>query len=94
MGAKASLAEDLRSVPGPSPTLDNIQATYEAGESDAARELIKQACCVECSAGMPPVDGVSYCVEPVHSKWTQLFTKKTFLGCLLMFMDYWSKLFY
>ncbi|KAM8894430.1 leucine-rich repeat serine/threonine-protein kinase 1 [Spinachia spinachia] len=60
MGAKASRLEGPQ--PGsslvPSPTLENIQAAYEDGEGEAARELIQQACCVECSAGMPPIDGV------------------------------------
>lgn len=60
MGAKASLLED----PGPgsalfpSPTLENIQAAYEEKQEEVARELIQQACCVECSAGMPRIDGV------------------------------------
>ncbi|XP_028999543.1 leucine-rich repeat serine/threonine-protein kinase 1 isoform X2 [Betta splendens] len=58
MGAKASSAEGMRSAAVPFPTLENIQATYEAGETDTAKELIKQACCVECSAGMPPIEGV------------------------------------
>lgn len=60
MGAKASLVEG----PGPdsvvlSPTLENIQAAYEGKHEEVARELIKQACCVECSAGMPRIRGVS-----------------------------------
>lgn len=60
MGAKASLVEG----PGPdsvvlSPTLENIQAAYEGKHEEVARELIKQACCVECSAGMPRIQGVS-----------------------------------
>lgn len=60
MGAKASLLEG----PGPgsalfpSPTLENIQAAYEEKQEEVARELIQQACCVECSAGMPRIDGV------------------------------------
>lgn len=60
MGAKASLFEV--SEPGsilPSPTLENIKAAYEDKEVELARELIQQACCVECSAGMPRVHGVS-----------------------------------
>lgn len=57
MGAKASLAGG--STLTPSPTLENIQAAYEDGELDAASELIQQACCVECSAGSPRIDGVS-----------------------------------
>lgn len=60
MGAKASLVEGpgLCSALAPSPTLENIQAAYEDGADEAARELIQQACCVECSAGMPQIDGV------------------------------------
>lgn len=60
MGAKTSLFE----VSGPRsalppPTLENIQAAYEDKRVEVARELIQQACCVECSAGMPRVRGVS-----------------------------------
>ncbi|XP_069567536.1 leucine-rich repeat serine/threonine-protein kinase 1 [Brachyistius frenatus] len=69
MGAKASLVE----VPGSgstlvtSPTLENIQAAYEEGQEEAARELIEQACCMECSAGMPRIDGVRLlCVATQH----------------------------
>ncbi|XP_070704804.1 leucine-rich repeat serine/threonine-protein kinase 1 [Pempheris klunzingeri] len=69
MGAKASLVEG----PGPgaalvpSPTLENIQAAYEDGDEEAARELIQQACCVECSAGRPRIDGVRLlCVATRH----------------------------
>nr|XP_024655157.1 leucine-rich repeat serine/threonine-protein kinase 1 [Maylandia zebra] len=60
MGAKVSLVEDT----GPCstllthPTFKNIQAAYEDGEEDVARELIQQACCVVCSAGTPRIDGV------------------------------------
>lgn len=60
MGAKASLVQG----PGPSaalfpsPTLENIQAAYEDKQEEVARELIQQACCAECSAGMPCFDGV------------------------------------
>lgn len=57
MGAKASLVESPG--PFPSPTLENIQAAYEGKQEEVARELIQQACCVECSAGMPRIDGVS-----------------------------------
>lgn len=60
MGTKASLLDG----PGqdsalPSPTLENIQAAYEEKQEEVARELIQQACCVECSAGMPHIEGVS-----------------------------------
>ncbi|XP_071765006.2 leucine-rich repeat serine/threonine-protein kinase 1 [Centroberyx gerrardi] len=69
MGAKASLAGGPGSGSAlvPSPTLENIQAAYEDGEADAARELIQQACCVECSAGTPRIDGVRLlCVATQH----------------------------
>ncbi|XP_038548531.1 leucine-rich repeat serine/threonine-protein kinase 1 isoform X2 [Micropterus salmoides] len=69
MGAKASLVEDQ----GPasalvcSPTLENIQAAYEDGAEESARELIQQACCLECSAGAPPIDGVRLlCIATQH----------------------------
>ncbi|XP_076011527.1 leucine-rich repeat serine/threonine-protein kinase 1 isoform X2 [Genypterus blacodes] len=69
MGAKASLVEGP--CPGssltPSPTLEDIQSAYEAGERDAARELIQQACCMECSTGSPRIDGVRLlCVATQH----------------------------
>ncbi|TKS70402.1 Leucine-rich repeat serine/threonine-protein kinase 1 [Collichthys lucidus] len=57
MGAKASLVVGPGSALGPSPTLENIQAAYEDGEEEAARELVQQACCVECSVGTPRIDG-------------------------------------
>lgn len=60
MGAKTSLfkVSEHGSVL-PSPTLKNIQAAYEDKRVEVARELIQQACCVECSAGIPRVCGVS-----------------------------------
>uniref|UniRef100_A0A667WS42 non-specific serine/threonine protein kinase n=1 Tax=Myripristis murdjan TaxID=586833 RepID=A0A667WS42_9TELE len=65
MGAKASLVG--ASTLTPSPTLENIQAAYEDGELDTASELIQQACCVECSAGSPRIDGVRLlCVATQH----------------------------
>ncbi|XP_038162764.1 leucine-rich repeat serine/threonine-protein kinase 1 isoform X2 [Cyprinodon tularosa] len=55
--AKVSLVE----APGPdseiTPSLENIKAAYEGGDKEAARELIQQACCVDCSGGIHP-DGV------------------------------------
>ncbi|KAM8889549.1 leucine-rich repeat serine/threonine-protein kinase 1 isoform 3-T3 [Synchiropus picturatus] len=69
MGAKISLVESAAPRPAltPSPTLENIQAAYEGGEEDSARELIQQACCVECSAGMPRIGGTSLlCVAVQH----------------------------
>uniref|UniRef100_UPI0037E88571 leucine-rich repeat serine/threonine-protein kinase 1 n=1 Tax=Semicossyphus pulcher TaxID=241346 RepID=UPI0037E88571 len=69
MGAKESLMKgpEHGSPLVPSPTLENIQAAYEDGEEEAARELIQQACCVECSAGVPRIDGVSLlCVATQH----------------------------
>lgn len=69
MGAKASLAEGPGpgSALTPSPTLENIQAAYEDGEEEAARELIQKACCVECSAGTPRIDGIRLlCVATQH----------------------------
>lgn len=66
MGAKASLFEvSEHSAALPSPTLENIQAAYEGKRVEVARELLQQACCVECSAGMPRVRGVS-----PHKNWT------------------------
>ncbi|KAM9765342.1 leucine-rich repeat serine/threonine-protein kinase 1 [Menidia menidia] len=50
MGAKASQEEAF----GPLSKLEGIEAAYEGGDEEAARELIKQACCVECSAGIYP----------------------------------------
>ncbi|XP_047437183.1 leucine-rich repeat serine/threonine-protein kinase 1 isoform X2 [Mugil cephalus] len=70
MGAKASLVEGTgtNSALVPSPTLENIQAAYEDGEEDFARELIQQACCKECSAGMPNIDRVRLlCVATQHA---------------------------
>ncbi|KAK2919616.1 leucine-rich repeat serine/threonine-protein kinase 1 isoform X1 [Channa argus] len=60
MGAKASMVEGMGhgSTVVPSPTLENIQAAYDSGNEDVAKELIQQACCVECSAGMPHIDRV------------------------------------
>lgn len=71
MGAKASLL--VGPGPGtsglvPSPTLENIQAAYAEREEEVARELIQQACCVECSAGMPRIDGVS-AADRLHPAW-------------------------
>ncbi|XP_041640649.1 leucine-rich repeat serine/threonine-protein kinase 1 [Cheilinus undulatus] len=69
MGAKESLlkAPEHCSPLVPSPTLENIQAAYEDGEEDAARELIQRACCVECSGGTPHIDGVILlCVAAQH----------------------------
>ncbi|CAL8349402.1 unnamed protein product [Merluccius merluccius] len=62
MGAKASLAggpgggtsSSSSSSLGASPTLESIQAAYEAGERDAALELIRLA----CGAGTPRPPGV------------------------------------
>ena len=61
MGAKASLVDAMgaRSALAPSLTLENIQAAYKEGEESAARELIQRACCLECSAGEPHINGVS-----------------------------------
>lgn len=61
MGAKASLVDVVGHRPAlsPSPTLENITAAYEDGEEETAKELIQQACCVECSAGVRHIDGVS-----------------------------------
>ncbi|XP_054916004.1 leucine-rich repeat serine/threonine-protein kinase 1 isoform X2 [Poeciliopsis prolifica] len=59
MGAKASLVEATgpNSKTAPPSTLENIKAAYEGGDEETARELIQQACCVECSRGIHP-DGV------------------------------------
>ncbi|KAM6942768.1 leucine-rich repeat serine/threonine-protein kinase 1 [Xenentodon cancila] len=51
MGAKPSLVEASCGRAAP-PTFENIQAAYEGGDEEAAGELIQQACCVECSAGI------------------------------------------
>ncbi|XP_067454140.1 leucine-rich repeat serine/threonine-protein kinase 1 isoform X1 [Thunnus thynnus] len=69
MGAKASLVEGP--VPGsamaPSPTLENIQAAYAEGKEEAARELIQQACCMECGVGTNRIEGVRLlCVATQH----------------------------
>uniref|UniRef100_A0A3P8RJX0 non-specific serine/threonine protein kinase n=1 Tax=Amphiprion percula TaxID=161767 RepID=A0A3P8RJX0_AMPPE len=68
MGAKASMVEGTGpSSTLPSPTLENIQAAYDKGEEEIARELIQQACCVECSAGPPYIDAVNLlCVATQH----------------------------
>ncbi|XP_069384604.1 leucine-rich repeat serine/threonine-protein kinase 1 isoform X3 [Paralichthys olivaceus] len=60
MGAKASLVDAVggRSALAPSLTLENILAAYKEGEEMAARELIQTACCMECSAGTPQINGV------------------------------------
>lgn len=60
MGAKASLVEALggRSALAPSLTLENILEAYKEGEEVAARELIQKACCMECGAGTPQINGV------------------------------------
>lgn len=73
MGAKASLEEGpgLCSSLVPSPTLENIQAAYEEGEGEAARELIKQACCVECSEGIPGINGVSTLKFNMTAPWSR-----------------------
>lgn len=60
MGAKTSLLDASEGGPVlPSPTLENIKAAYEDQQVEVARELVQQACCVECSAGTPRVPGVS-----------------------------------
>uniref|UniRef100_A0A3B4UE03 non-specific serine/threonine protein kinase n=2 Tax=Seriola dumerili TaxID=41447 RepID=A0A3B4UE03_SERDU len=69
MGAKVSLVDGMGhgSALVPSLTLENIQAAYEDGKEGAARELIQQASCVECSAGTPHIDGVHLlCVATQH----------------------------
>ncbi|XP_074522271.1 leucine-rich repeat serine/threonine-protein kinase 1 isoform X2 [Halichoeres trimaculatus] len=68
MGAKESLLKGPEHPPlVPSLTLEDIQAAYEEGEEEAARELIQQACCVECSGGVPHIDGVALlCVATQH----------------------------
>ncbi|KAM9861302.1 leucine-rich repeat serine/threonine-protein kinase 1 [Aulostomus maculatus] len=60
MGSKASLPEGPGpgSALAPSPTLENIQAAYEEGEEEAARELIQQACSVDCGVAPPCIDRV------------------------------------
>ncbi|XP_014858767.1 PREDICTED: leucine-rich repeat serine/threonine-protein kinase 1 [Poecilia mexicana] len=59
METKASLVEATgpNSRTAPPSTLENIKAAYEGGNEETARELIQQACCVECSGGIHP-DGV------------------------------------
>ncbi|XP_062246581.1 leucine-rich repeat serine/threonine-protein kinase 1 isoform X1 [Platichthys flesus] len=59
MGAKTSLVDAMgaHSALAPSLTLENIQAAYKEGEEMAARELIQRACCMECSAGEPLING-------------------------------------
>ncbi|XP_061563724.1 leucine-rich repeat serine/threonine-protein kinase 1-like [Cololabis saira] len=54
MGAKPSLAGSGRPRSGaaPSPVLERVRAAYEGGDAEAAGELIQQACCGECSAGI------------------------------------------
>nr|XP_020479276.1 leucine-rich repeat serine/threonine-protein kinase 1 [Monopterus albus] len=69
MGAKPSLMGGTG--PGsalvPSPILENIQAAYEAGQVEAAREQIQQACCVECRGGTPRIDGLHLlCMATKH----------------------------
>ncbi|TWW67041.1 Leucine-rich repeat serine/threonine-protein kinase 1 [Takifugu flavidus] len=68
MGAKTSLLDGSEGGPVlPSPTLENIKAAYEDQQVEVARELIQQACCVECSAGTPRVPGVNLlCVAIQH----------------------------
>ncbi|XP_029353806.1 leucine-rich repeat serine/threonine-protein kinase 1 isoform X1 [Echeneis naucrates] len=69
MGGKVSLVDGMGhgSVLIPSLTLENIQAAYEEGEEGAAKELIQQACCVDCSTGTPHIDGVHLlCVAAQH----------------------------
>ncbi|XP_067105188.1 leucine-rich repeat serine/threonine-protein kinase 1 isoform X1 [Osmerus mordax] len=69
MGAKVSLLGGGGSGVGlgPSPTLENIQAAYGGGQTDEAREMIQQACCVECSPGGPRVEAVRLlCVAAQH----------------------------
>lgn len=70
MGAKASLVEATgpNSRTAPPSTLENIKAAYEGGDKETARELIQQACCVECSGGIHP-DGVSHYHYKVKSVW-------------------------
>ncbi|MEQ2192313.1 hypothetical protein XENOCAPTIV_009926 [Xenoophorus captivus] len=59
MGAKASPVEASDPNSRISSTLENIKAAYDGGDEETARELIQQACCVECSRGIHP-DGVSH----------------------------------
>lgn len=67
MGAKLSSALGPGSALDPSPTLERIQSAYESGTEEAGRELIQQACCVECNGGTPRIDGVHLlCVAAQH----------------------------
>ncbi|XP_068169115.1 leucine-rich repeat serine/threonine-protein kinase 1 isoform X2 [Antennarius striatus] len=69
MGAKTSLVEGPAPASAllPPPTLENIQGAYKEKQEEVARELIQQACCVECSAGLPRIDGVHLlCVAIQH----------------------------
>ncbi|XP_037835926.1 leucine-rich repeat serine/threonine-protein kinase 1 [Kryptolebias marmoratus] len=58
-GTKAPLVQTTGSISAavPPSCVENIEAAYDRGDEDAARELIQRACCVECSAGLHP-DGV------------------------------------
>ncbi|XP_055010803.1 leucine-rich repeat serine/threonine-protein kinase 1-like [Boleophthalmus pectinirostris] len=48
-------------------TLEKIRSTYESGEREEAQELVQQACCQECSAGEPRIDGVDLlCLAVEH----------------------------
>ncbi|KAM4596959.1 leucine-rich repeat serine/threonine-protein kinase 1 [Fundulus diaphanus] len=56
-GAEASLVETADPNSRKASTLEKIKAAYEDGDEETARELIQQACCVDCSMGIQP-DGV------------------------------------